>query len=502
MRATIVIAAALAAALPHAAAADSLTGRIVDPQDRVVPQARVRLFDRTSGQVRETVSAPDGSYLFGDIPPGDYLLEGRAAAGSLSGAAAVRVDGSSSSDLALGVSGVTAEVLVTASSTPLLAREVAKALDVIDGQELALRNELSVAEALRTLPGIRVQSLGGPGSFTTVQTRGMRSYDTAVLIDGLRFRDGGESAERRYRLSLEPGHRRHRAHRGHARLGVVALRLERDGRRHQRHVAHGGRPGPGRRPARGRRTRPGPHRAEPARRAGRRPPDLQRRRLVHRRDAGHSRRQPLSQRLAAGDAALPAQPHAVGDGTRLVRRRRSADPQRPGLPCRRAGQLPGRGQGAGGRAPDRPVGALRAGPGVRWRRGDVRAQRQRPGCRAAILVPQRQRRAAAQRRPGRHLPGRLPGRGHRARARQRPARRRLPAVRREQQLLRRPDRPGAGAPRRGAGNVQLLQRRGTSSSASSSSRRRRATSRPSPSIRTATRCTRRIASSCSADGCR
>ena len=189
MRATIVIAAALAAAAPHTAAADSLAGRVLDPQDRVVPQAQVRLFDRTSGQVRETVSAPDGSYRFGDIPPGDYLLEGQAAAGSLSGAAAVRVDGGSRRDLALGVSGVTAEVVVTASSTPLLAREVAKALDVIDAQELALRNELSVAEALRTLPGIRVQSLGGPGSFTTVKTRGMRSYDTAVLIDGLRFRD-------------------------------------------------------------------------------------------------------------------------------------------------------------------------------------------------------------------------------------------------------------------------------------------------------------------------
>ena len=189
MRTTIVMAAALAAAAPHTAAADSLTGRILDPQDRVVPQAQVRLFDRTSGQVRETVSAPDGSYRFGDIPPGEYLLEGQGAAGSLSGAAAVRVEGSSRSDLALAVSGVTAEVLVTASSTPLLAREVAKALDVIDANELALRNELSLVEAVRTLPGIRVQSLGGPGSFTTVRTRGMRSYDTAVLIDGLRFRD-------------------------------------------------------------------------------------------------------------------------------------------------------------------------------------------------------------------------------------------------------------------------------------------------------------------------
>ncbi len=189
---SILIAAALAALtvmLPHSAAADSLAGRIVDPQDRVVPQARIRLFDRASGQVRETDSSPAGRYRFDDIPPGDYVLEAQGSAGALSGAAVVRVDGSSGRDLALAVSGVTAEVVVTASSTPLLAREAAKALDVIDANELALRNELSVAEAVRTLPGIRVQSLGGPGSFTTVQTRGMRSYDTAVLIDGLRFRD-------------------------------------------------------------------------------------------------------------------------------------------------------------------------------------------------------------------------------------------------------------------------------------------------------------------------
>ena len=185
----MVVAAALSAALPPSAAADSLAGRILDPQDRVVPHAQIRLFDRASSQVRETVSAPDGSYLFGDIPPGDYLLQAQGAAGSLSGATVVRVEGSSSRDLTLAVSGVTAEVVVTASSTPLLAREVARALDVIDANELVLRNESSVAEAIRTLPGVRVKSLGGPGSFTTVRTRGMRSYDTAVLIDGLRFRD-------------------------------------------------------------------------------------------------------------------------------------------------------------------------------------------------------------------------------------------------------------------------------------------------------------------------
>ena len=183
------VAGALGAVLPHPAGADSLKGRIFDPQDRVVPSAQIRLFDRASGQVRETASSPSGSYLFDDIPPGDYVLEAQGSAGALSGATVVRVDGSSRSDLALAVAGVTTEVVVTASSTPLTLQETAKALDVIDAEEIVLRNEMSVAEAVRTLPGIRVQSLGGPGSFTTIQTRGMRSYDTAVLIDGMRFRD-------------------------------------------------------------------------------------------------------------------------------------------------------------------------------------------------------------------------------------------------------------------------------------------------------------------------
>ena len=36
-----------------------------------------------------------------------------------------------------------------------------------------------------------MQQLGGPGAFVSVKTRGLRNEDTAVLIDGLRFRDVG-----------------------------------------------------------------------------------------------------------------------------------------------------------------------------------------------------------------------------------------------------------------------------------------------------------------------
>ena len=183
------VALALVIAVPHAAFADSLSGRIRDPQGGAVAGAELRLFDRAGGESREAVSADDGSYAFTDIPAGEYLLEARGSGGSLSGAALVSVAGAGAHDLTLGISGITAEVVVTASSTPLRVQEVAKALDAVDAEDIALRNEMSVAEAVRILPGIRVQSLGGPGSFTTITTRGMRSYDTAVLIDGMRFRD-------------------------------------------------------------------------------------------------------------------------------------------------------------------------------------------------------------------------------------------------------------------------------------------------------------------------
>src|SRR6185503_2461909 len=70
-------------------------------------------------------------------------------------------------------------------------QEVGKAVDAIDADELTRRNEFSLAEALRILPGIRVKTTEGPGSFTKIQTRGLRAQDTAILIDGMRFHDAG-----------------------------------------------------------------------------------------------------------------------------------------------------------------------------------------------------------------------------------------------------------------------------------------------------------------------
>ncbi len=67
--------------------------------------------------------------------------------------------------------------------------QVSKTVDVISGQEMRERADFSLIETLRTIPGFRVAQLGGFGRTANIKTRGLRNQDTAVLIDGIRFRD-------------------------------------------------------------------------------------------------------------------------------------------------------------------------------------------------------------------------------------------------------------------------------------------------------------------------
>ncbi len=174
-------------ALPAAAA--SLRGTVVDPHGLVVADAQLRLFDTDSGDIRETAVDPAGEFSFLNLPDGPYLLEGSASKRALGGYLEVSVAGDSVVTLPLSVSAARTEVVVTSSASPLPGREVAKAVDAVDAGELALRDEFSLAEAIRTVPGVHVKQLRGPGTFTTVRTRGLRAQDTALLVDGLRFRD-------------------------------------------------------------------------------------------------------------------------------------------------------------------------------------------------------------------------------------------------------------------------------------------------------------------------
>lgn len=186
---TLTLAAALAPAGAENGAA--IEGRVIDPQGRPVAGATVTVFASGFDSQSRTNSDAAGAYRMEQLAPGDYLVEGTAPAFSvgqvknihLERGATIRVD------LALEIAAVTQQVVVTASGTPQTVDQVSKAVTVVQDQSIDLRDEYSLAEALRQTPGLRVEQSGGPGSFTAIRLRGLRNQDTSILIDGMRFRD-------------------------------------------------------------------------------------------------------------------------------------------------------------------------------------------------------------------------------------------------------------------------------------------------------------------------
>ncbi len=76
------------------------------------------------------------------------------------------------------------DVVVSATKTPIPAKQVTSAVAVITGEELQQRKIRTVAEALRWAPGLAVFQSGGLGTTVDVRMRGGTPEQTLVLIDG------------------------------------------------------------------------------------------------------------------------------------------------------------------------------------------------------------------------------------------------------------------------------------------------------------------------------
>jgi iron complex outermembrane receptor protein len=169
----------------------SVAGVVKDPQGRPVPGATVTLFSRTGAAGSATTTDSAGNYRLEGLPAGDYLLRATAAGFALFLAEDVSVgrEAAVTRDVVLEISGVHEQVVVTTASTPQAPEHVSKAVTVIDQKEADDRDVAALSDVVDLAPGVRVQQLGGAGAFTTIQIRGLRDEDTAVLVDGLRLRD-------------------------------------------------------------------------------------------------------------------------------------------------------------------------------------------------------------------------------------------------------------------------------------------------------------------------
>jgi len=173
--------------------AGEIRGTITDPNGDAAPGVVVTLYSRETGSERSVRSNLLGDYQFEGVAAGSFLVRSSAEGfAPLAQPAEIGRDDSIVCDLRMALASVRTEVAVTASGTPLMLEEVAKTTDVITAEELSLRKTKSLGEGLRLVPGFRVRQHGGPGSLTVIRIRGLRTYDTALLIDGLRMRDAAD----------------------------------------------------------------------------------------------------------------------------------------------------------------------------------------------------------------------------------------------------------------------------------------------------------------------
>jgi vitamin B12 transporter len=85
------------------------------------------------------------------------------------------------------------QVVVSATRTPTPAVEVASSITVITAADIEARQERTISDVLKDVPGLNVVQTGGPGGVTSVFIRGTNSNHTKVLIDGIDVSDPSNS---------------------------------------------------------------------------------------------------------------------------------------------------------------------------------------------------------------------------------------------------------------------------------------------------------------------
>jgi vitamin B12 transporter len=80
-------------------------------------------------------------------------------------------------------------IVVTASRTPTPIASVGQSISVIESQDIARLQTVTVADALRLVPGLSFARNGPVGSVTSVFIRGADSDQTVALIDGVKIND-------------------------------------------------------------------------------------------------------------------------------------------------------------------------------------------------------------------------------------------------------------------------------------------------------------------------
>ena len=169
--------------------AESLRGRVTDPQSRPVAHAQVLIVRGTSVIATATTTA-DGRFGPVTLPAGDYEVS-VAAPGLRSAPKKITVRGGATAsvdaDISLEVAALSEAVVVSAGQVDRPLSRVTDSVTVIDRSDLDARQTESAIDALRLVPGFSMVQSGGRGAITSLFPRGGESDYTLVFVDGIQL---------------------------------------------------------------------------------------------------------------------------------------------------------------------------------------------------------------------------------------------------------------------------------------------------------------------------
>ena len=173
-----------------AASAANLSGRVTDPDGRPVANAEVIVSGSTASPLRARTNA-DGRFELPALADGRYSVIA-AAPGLVSDATAIDVAGATVTiDITLKISAIAETLVVSAAQIDQPLSRTPDSVTVIPGADIDAKQQFTLGAALRSVPGLTLQQNGGPGTVTSLFTRGGESDFTLVMIDGVRANSFG-----------------------------------------------------------------------------------------------------------------------------------------------------------------------------------------------------------------------------------------------------------------------------------------------------------------------